>query len=211
MACCININHTVLGGSTTAGGAWEYTSGPENPTTVTTGQNCSGTPQNVATGGNITLTGGYFSFDATGKAEGDYIFTYTLLAGEVCEVENTYTISVVGAPIAGEDGDDGPYCEGETTPIDIWACIGCDVLTCDTTGTWSGNGGTHANFTWTPGVPSAIFDPTGVGDDIYIFTYTVENTSATMTCDNCTQSVTCEVVIENAPNAGTAGSDTVCN
>jgi hypothetical protein len=219
MACCINVSHTSIPPAD-AGGVWYYTSGPTPTVTVTAGTGCSGTSQEVDDNNDevINLSGGSFSFDADGKDVGNYVFTYILAEGQACEVSQTYTIAVIAPPEAGENDSGGTHCETSTDTLDIWACIGCDTLTCVTTGTWSGTtpgGGTWNNttpgFTWTPATPAATFNLTGRAAGTYTFTYTASASGTNPNCTNCTDTATCTVVITEAPNAGSPASTTVCN
>jgi hypothetical protein len=136
--------------------------------------------------------------DFNGVAGGIYTFTYSVSGVPPCTSANaTVTVTVTAAANAGMDGT-ASVCNAGVTTVDLPGSL---TGMPDMGGTWSDDSGAGVNL----GTPSAV-DFSGVAAGTYTFTYTIP------AAGDCPQSTATVVVTVNAaPDAGIAGSATVCD
>lgn len=134
------------------------------------------------------LASGTGIFDPAVDTAGAY--TYSLAPSATCPAdESIVTVSIIAAPEAGDDNSI-ELCSNDS-PVDLFTVIG---------------GAPDAGGSWSPALTSAtgIFDP--AVDTAGVYTYTVNPTAPCTSPD--TSRITVDV--EQAPDPGTNGSDTLC-
>ena len=135
-----------------------------------------------------TLNSGTGDFDPSVDSPG--VYTYTFSENEPCpEVSATVTVSVVQAPIPGEDGSID-LCS-DSAAVDLFDSL---------------NGSPQPGGTWSPVLASGtgIFNPNLDTEGVY--TYTVAGTEP---CADTSAEVT--VTVSTLPNAGSGTSLEICD
>lgn len=221
MACAINLFDYITGTNVSNTGTWQFTSTTGSGPNVTL--NVDGAGDAVYAPDAQVGAGNNPGVDFNSTETGVVTFTYTVTGdqGGGCTDTATLDITVVNGVTAGVSYSI-TVCSNTNQEYNLYSFLtgGTDGTSTGAepvslpggtvTGSWSGDVGASGYTAGTADIDDDTFNPNGVTNGVYTYTYSVAQTGAE-SCENCQDSATVTITVVTAPEAGTGQPATVCN